>query len=215
MCRGHFHAPGTKLPLSEFSVHRGTWQTGKPFAKCKRCTVWLKQHPKGDKDWNTYIPLERVMPIIEELSRRIGKGETARRAGLYIDVLTIGRLRKTKGMRKSTVDKLVRVLVQARQNGEDGFDRLAVSRSNLIPGGPPGARQRATRAMVVKWERRRHRRERQRFRREIASGDNSFNNEQIMKMYPVDMTSPDNFWWHNTGQEWLPRYGEEMLGSDF
>lgn len=155
------------------------------------------------------------MPIIEELSRRIGKGETARRAGLYIDVLTIGRLRKTKGMRKSTVDKLVHVLVQARQNGEDGFDRLAVSRSNLIPGGPPGARQRATRAMVVKWERRRHRRERQRFRREIASGDNSFNNEQIMKMYPVDMTSPDNFWWHNTGQEWLPRYGEEMLGSDF
>jgi hypothetical protein len=38
---------------------------------------------------------------------------------------------------------------------------------------------------------------------------------QLAKMRPVDMTPPDAQWWHNTGMEWLPRYGEEMLGEDF
>ena len=27
--------------------------------------------------------------------------------------------------------------------------------------------------------------------------------------------TPNLEWWWWTGQEWLPRYGEEMLGKDF
>lgn len=33
--------------------------------------------------------------------------------------------------------------------------------------------------------------------------------------YPVKETEPDKQWWYFTGMEWVPRYGEEMLGDDF
>lgn len=38
---------------------------------------------------------------------------------------------------------------------------------------------------------------------------------KINQRQEVKMDEPDKFWWHFTGQEWLPRWGEEMLGKDF
>jgi hypothetical protein len=100
MCRGHFHAPGTLVPLSEFSIHKGKWQTGKPFAQCKACTNWRRTHPKGRDDWNTYVDVP--VDVVEELRRRIGPVEAARRAGLHVDALMPSRLAKHT-MRVSTV----------------------------------------------------------------------------------------------------------------
>lgn len=40
-------------------------------------------------------------------------------------------------------------------------------------------------------------------------------NLYLAERYPVSDAKPDPFWWHHTGQEWLPRWGEEMLGDEF
>jgi hypothetical protein len=208
MCRGFFHAPGTLVPLSEFSFHKRGTRVGKPFSQCRRCTNHRRQNPKGNTDWNSYV--EVPIEIVEELRRRIGPYEAARRAGLYIDVLLPGRVRRHR-MRQSTVDKLNAVLEEARVKGEDNFDPASVRLSQLIPGGPPGAREKATRAMVAMWEHRM--RERAKIARSKARRRLGSRFEFTWK--PVDETPPDPVWWHHTGQEWLPRWGEEMLGSDF
>ena len=39
--------------------------------------------------------------------------------------------------------------------------------------------------------------------------------EHLATVFPLKDTTPDKFWWHDTGEGWLPRWGEEMLGSDF
>lgn len=39
--------------------------------------------------------------------------------------------------------------------------------------------------------------------------------EHLDKILPVKSDEHDPAWWHFTGQEWIPRWGSEMLGSDF
>lgn len=39
--------------------------------------------------------------------------------------------------------------------------------------------------------------------------------ERLAEREKVDTSPPDKTWWHHTGMEWVPRYGEEMLGDEF
>lgn len=208
MCRGHFHAPGTLVPLTEFYVHKGTWRTGKPFAKCKTCTLWFRKHPIPEADkWHTILPLDEVRPLVDELHRRIGPTEAARRVGMHSDALMWHRLGRQDGMRLSTVEKLLRVLEGARKLGEDGYDFLERRTANLIAG---------RRAHVERM--RQQQREELVKSRETKNGAWGLYLESIAKRsdeaYQA-IPSPDPAWWVWTGMEWLPRYGDEMLGDDF
>lgn len=157
------------------------------------------------RDWTDRIPVADAWPVISEVRRRLGPVEAARRAGLNADYLTLQRLKEQWGIRLGTLKKLIEVRNEARVNGEDNFDAKSVSSKNLIPGGPPGARTKANRVWL-----------RMRLEGLRKKGTPHTTPEyHLMKLYPVKSSDPDPEWWHYTGQEWVPRYGEEMLGSDF
>lgn len=214
LCRGFFHAPGTMLPLSEFYTHKRGPRVGKPLSLCKRCKLHARKNPKGDNNWNAYVDIP--WDVIEELRRRIGPIEAARRAGLERDVLTPYRLeRLSKGMRQTTADSLVRALDEARANGEDNHDPNEVRRAHLIPGGPPGAREAAVAAMQRKWKLWRALRAAEKRKRRKLTPEEMAMNRMLHMRQQVKPDNHDPYWWHHTGQEWLPRWGEEMLGRDF
>lgn len=209
MCRGHYHAPGTFVSLAKFYTHKGKWRAGKPFSECIECWKWRKENPaKLGTLWTDKVMLTDAALVIEELRRRIGPVEAARRAGLNEDYLAETRLLEQEGIRLVTFNQLRKVLIRARLAGEDNFDPIEHNKQFLVPGRGLNAANQARRA---KRDALKHAERRRRARSQFVI----YARKEAQEKWPVKDTTPDKTWWHWTGQEWLPRYGTEMLGKDF
>lgn len=157
-------------------------------------------------------PIEEARAVLEEISRRIGKQEASRRAGVnpwYIGIA----LRRNIGVSVEVLGRFEKVLEDAIANGEDNFDPMAIRKANLVPG-TPEARAKANAARIEKWRRVRKARlsseANQRWAQAMVAVER---HHEVIN--PVDTSEPDKFWWHTTGMEVLPRWGAEMLGDEF
>lgn len=128
VCTGHY-CQGQRRPLTEFYVHKSGPRKGKPFSRCARCWNWQRDHPQ--RSVRDRVPLDRFMPIYDELVRRIGQTQAARRIGVAVDTLSRRRLSGKESVEPGTFERAVAVLHEARVNGEDGWDTIQARISNL------------------------------------------------------------------------------------
>jgi hypothetical protein len=128
VCTGHY-CKGKLRPLIEFYVHGSGIREGKPFSRCKRCWRWQVDHPKGTL--RDRVPMPTFMPVYDELVRRIGQTQAARRIGVAVDTISRRRLNGKESVELETFDKAVSVLEVARANGEDGWSTELARIGNL------------------------------------------------------------------------------------
>lgn len=155
LCRGHFHAPGTLLPLDRFYVHRSGERQGKPFSECKQC--WSYRRNRGGEGKGEPVPIERFLPIVSELFQRIGQTNTARRIGVAVDTISRNRLSKKTSIRLSTFQAASKLLEEVRQSGENGWDTKKARISNFTAearklAGQRAAQTRSRRAKAREWQ---------------------------------------------------------------
>jgi hypothetical protein len=215
MCRGYFHTPGTMLPIGSFYIQKKGRRAGRPVAECRECVRYRRKtgFVHGVKNCRPANALDTadVLPIVHELRRRIGCEEVARRAGISADHLRISRFSSQSYVKFETYQALKRVLIEARANGEDGWDFVARRKANLIPNasGLWGTKK----AYYIA-------RQRERQRAQLYVGRSGPDPWLTVLKYQAERnvvlpTDPDPTWWVHTGMEWVPRYGEEALGADF
>lgn len=163
------------------------------------------------------VPVDEFRPVIEELRRRIGPMEAARRIGMSVEHLSDTRLAEKSSVRGSTYDAAVAVLDEARANGEDGWDVIEVRSRNLIARGSEGYRL----------ERAKFERECERRRTEGKLVKGVFGWMRIIDHFemadcqvywrrgfqvPLDLVPIE--YWHPPSMP-FPRFSEEMLGDEF
>jgi hypothetical protein len=213
-CRGHYHPGGVLVPLTEFHTHRRGRRANKPFSECKKCIKYRQTSPPKltrPAFIEEMVPMEKVRPLIDELIRRVGRYEAARRAGLHQEAFSDRRRRNQQFVKPTTFARLAIAVRQAREAGEDNFDIANVRLANLIPNvsGLYGPKKK-----FYYW---RKKREQERMTRAQAKPKSGFKlyDDYVAARNVAKPSEPDPQWWVHTGMEWLPRYGDEMLGSDF
>lgn len=211
MCRGHFHAPGALLPISQFYVHKSGYRKGKSFSRCKRCWVWQKDHPKRRPGYMHLVPVVRFQAIVTELRRRIGVTEAARRIGMSVEHLSEKRLAEKRFVRGSTYDAALKVLLEAREREEDDFDALAIKMANLDP------RTAAAASILARSPRAKLEAEIER-RRSVSPWYDPFTWEECQAAWKLGLAIPldlvaNEFWWPKGSP--FPRFSEEFLGDEF
>lgn len=208
-CVGPTHPRMVYLPVNDFYVRLSGPRTGELLPWCKKCHKYRRDNPIS-KPGRAFVPKEQFMPIREELIRRIGITEAARRMGFSYNQMSDSYMAKKKSVRATTFSAAVKVLAKAREKGEDGWDMIAarVAGSNPVLAGQmswsPEARirrQEKIDAMLKK----------------SAAGINPWAKmeQHYASLNTVDETPPDSYWWIPDQNSYIPRFGEEMLGSDF
>lgn len=132
VCRGFYHAPGTLLPLSEFNTRKSGDRKGELYSLCRVCHKHRRKHPISSPG-SAYVPMSKFMEVYDELVRRIGQTNMAKRIGVAVDTLNRRRLATKTNVRVTTYETALAVLEDARSNGEDGWDADAVRVANLTP----------------------------------------------------------------------------------
>jgi hypothetical protein len=149
-CTGHY-CQGQRKPLTEFYVHKSGVRKGKPFSRCKRCWRWQVEHPQSQA--RERVPMREFRAVRDELVRRIGQTNTARRIGVAVDTISRRRLAEKDSVLPETHERALEVLAEAQRNGEDGWDTTAAVRTlNLRPSEAGQARWRRHRERLHGFE---------------------------------------------------------------
>ena len=89
-----------------------------------------RSHPRRPKD---DVPVELFRQVCDELVKRIGQVNAARRMGLARETIADYRLRSKTAVSRQTYDAAVRVLEEVRENGENGWDTRQARIRSLNP----------------------------------------------------------------------------------
>ena len=191
-CTGPAHDEPVYLPATDkyFYVRAAEGRDGEFLSRCRLCQNWTRVKSPGSE--RGLIDANKVLPYYEEAVNRIGRMELHRRTGLSYESLSAVLDGKTAQVLKRNFKLVLLELISMRRKNE--------YRDN---------------ASLRLADKKRANKKRERTR-EIAK-NLSFKpqSDYLAIIQPVDEGEPDKTWWHHTGQEWLPRYGEEMLGSEF
>lgn len=116
ICRGPYHREGKALPVTAFSLRK--YPSGKisRHSWCIHCCLYRKH--KNKQPNHGYLPVERVWWIFDELIRRVGHMEAARRINMSPTALRVIKTRGRKHVQKFTVTRAVLALRDARQKRE-------------------------------------------------------------------------------------------------
>lgn len=137
------------------------------------------------------VEIDKVRHFYQEAALRIGRNELARRTGLNRQALSAAIDGRVKFVRKANVRKVMLELVSIQRKGEHHNNNPWIL----------AAQRQAANAK----------------REKIRSHNIHLHSQEhhLFLITEVKSSEPDKSLWHFTGMEWVPRYGEEMLGSDF
>jgi hypothetical protein len=158
-CTGPSHPGGpVQLPLDRFYVRKGNdYRKGKPVSLCKACNYAIKGNVP---ETSGLVPIQRIMFVIEELIRRVGKEETKRLMG-YGGSDTLTRLLAQKQMQKKFAINAIRALQELRANDivwhRDSI-RHGASQRGRTPKRPTHLRDYYVQASDAEADHRKHRR---------------------------------------------------------
>jgi hypothetical protein len=189
MCRGPLHPDGGEvLPINEFHHFRRGRRAGKPFCRCKRCE---RVRRGRDPELSGNVPMIDVLPMLRVLEIRLGRAETCRRAGI--------------GERNFwwRIDHLHYPNMHMRT-----FLKIKALHESVLSGNV----QRDPNDIAWGRQARGHIEGLAHSRRILAEAKHDY---QVPTDKWTVRNEPDKTWWVDTGMGWLPRYGAEMLGSDF
>lgn len=116
LCRGPYHREGKLLPITEFSLRKYSSGNIRRHCWCMHCAQH-KRH-KNKQPNHGYVPLEQVWWIFDELIRRVGHMEAARRIGMSPSGLRLIKTRERRQVQKFTLAKAISALRDARQKNE-------------------------------------------------------------------------------------------------
>lgn len=191
-CTGPAHDEPTYLPATDkyFYKRAASARDGEFLSRCRLCQNWARVKSPGSE--RGLIETDKVLHFYQEAVNRVGRAELSRRTGLSIESISNILSGKRQHVRKGNFKLVLLELISMRRKNEyhsNASLRLAdKKRANK--------KREAIRAMA----------------RDIVLHDQE---AHLDKIRPVKPDKPDQAWWHDTGQGWLPRWGEEMLGSDF
>lgn len=193
-CFGPLHPPGGELlPCdpdgeSAFYMNKVGKKAGRPFSHCKQC-----EHLKRGVDPanSGFVSVAEGRAMANYVADRIGRTEFLRRADLAQSFFA--RLEEYPTMRMATLNRIRRVYHAVRAARE----------------------QRAPNDIKYGAYLRGRAESRKRAKAELDQGGWETYLAYVAERNAAKSPEPDPKWWVNTGMEWVPRYGEEMLGSDF
>lgn len=199
LCFGPLHPiGGERLPCDPDDLENSAFwffakgkREGKPLSRCIACL----NHARGrDPETAGMVAVSEVEADFLKIQKRIGLTEMCRRLGISTSFLYRIKQHQYDKMLKRTAVRIWKLAADLERTGERRHP-------NDIR---HGTAARGKDEMRTEW------------RRKLAiSVPSNVMPDYYAAKNQVDETPPDKIWWHNTGMEWLPRYGEEMLGDEF
>lgn len=116
LCRGPYHEEGKLLPITEFSLRK--YPSGRIVRSswCIHCSQYKKH--KNKQPNHGYVSMEQVWWIFDELIRRVGHTEAARRINMSSNGLRLIKKRERRQVQKFTLARAISALRDARQKNE-------------------------------------------------------------------------------------------------
>jgi len=114
-CRGPLHRDGAWICVDDFYLNKSKSKQGKGIYRshCKRCENFYHY---GKMNW--LVPREQIEFAVEELIRKLGTVETARRlgrTGTWMRLFKHGEIRRVQ---YRTAEVILRTLFEVRKTGE-------------------------------------------------------------------------------------------------
>lgn len=191
-CTGSAHEEPVYLPATTkyFHTRKTGSRAGQFLSHCRLCENWHKlKSPGSDRG---LVEVRLVRHFYEEAVNRVGRAELERRTGIAIFAINEVLNGTAKNVRKANLKKVLLELISMRRKNEY-HDNAQLRHQEK-------RRAKKRRAAVYQ------------MRHALTLGDPE---EHLAKLYPIKDDKPDLAWWVETDKGVLPRYGEEMLGSEF